>query len=220
MTIDQNLDWQEHTNNVHKKFNRRLFFLRKLKQNKIQEKLLSLFYKSALESILTFCIIGWGGNSRQLNKTKLDRLIRKAGKITSSSYTNFDSLLTSLSLKKIEKIEKDQNHPLQNEIIRSKRTNRVILIQCKKERYRRSFVPSAIKLLCWKWRLIRTEILCHLGESVWVYVCLQVRECGGIWVCLSAWVVVYVCELCIYIMYYFIYACNVYTPKQCAIIGQ
>ena len=77
VTIDNQLKWEDQVSTVFKKANKRIYFLRKLKEFHIDPILISLFYKSTIESILTFCIIGWGGNTNEKQKNKLNSLIKR-----------------------------------------------------------------------------------------------------------------------------------------------
>ena len=147
VAIDKDLNWQPHASLTHKKVNKRMFFLRKLRSFRLNPKLLSLFYKSTIESILLFCITAWGGNVRTLDSTKLDRIVRKASKITHHNTHCFETLYLDMCRRKITYIKKDSTHPLASQIVTSTRSNRHILIRCTRERYRNSFLPSSIKLL-------------------------------------------------------------------------
>ena len=52
VTIDDKLNWNAHAKTVLKKLNSRLYFLRKLNLFHVEKMLLSLFYKTMLESIM------------------------------------------------------------------------------------------------------------------------------------------------------------------------
>ena len=147
VTIDDTLDWSIHASLTYKKAQKRMFFLRKLNNFRIDVTLMSLFYLSTIESILTFCITCWGGNVKCQDKLKFDRLIRKAGKIVRTNFPPLDSLYIICCSRKIDQIISDPLHPLAPQIKFSPRSNRPILFHCKTERYRRSFLPSSVKLL-------------------------------------------------------------------------
>ena len=148
VTIDNKLDWHDHSSIVFKKFNQRLFFLRKLNSFSLDKKILSIFYSSVLESILTFCLTCWGGNCTEGDKIKFDRIIRKASKLTNNNFLNTNELFEKISLRKIHSIISDFTHPLTPQIRQSKtRPGRYIYINTKRERYKNSFLPSALKLL-------------------------------------------------------------------------
>ena len=118
---------------------------------------MSLFYRSTIESIITFCISSWGGNVRCQEKTKFDRLIKKAGKIARSDFPSFDAAYAIHCFRKIERISSDIQHPLAPQIKYSPRSNRILLIHCKTERFRKSFLPSAVKLICHSTATRRTQ---------------------------------------------------------------
>ena len=90
VTIDDQLSWINHTNQVRSKINKRLYFLRTLNKFHVEEKIMALFYKSTIECTDLFSITGWGGNARQRDTDMIDRVIRKAEKITR---INFDCFL-------------------------------------------------------------------------------------------------------------------------------
>ena len=145
--IDNNINWQLQATTVYKKINKRMFFLRKLRNFYVDNTLLSLFYTSSIQSLITFCIIGWGGNTRVGEITKINRVIRRAEKITKTTFPSFENLRNLISLKKIIDIEADKSHPLSKQIVRSIRSNRPLNVKCRTERYRRSFLPHAIRLI-------------------------------------------------------------------------
>ena len=148
VTIDDKLDWQIHSSTVCKKINKRMFFLRKLRSFKIDTILLSLFYRSTMQSILSFCIAAWGGNIRDKDKCTMNRIVKKACKICSNiNFPYFDELFLASTTSKIHAISKDVYHPIAAQIVLSSRRNKPIYIKCKTERYRKSFVPSGIRTL-------------------------------------------------------------------------
>ena len=124
---------------------RRLYFLTKLSTYKVNKKLCTLFYKSVMESVLTFCITCWGGNCSVLEKGKLIKLIKKAKNFT-TQIDSFDDIYNNHCLKKIEIILKDSQHPLNIYIHPSSHSNRLISLSVKTNRNLNSFLPSAIRM--------------------------------------------------------------------------
>ena len=90
VTIDDQLDWHEHLPNVYKKVNSRLYFLRKLKSFRVDNTLIKLFYQATIESITSFCLICWGGNSRKNEINKINRVITKSEKICANSFLHVE----------------------------------------------------------------------------------------------------------------------------------
>ena len=62
VTIDSKLKWDIQATTIAKKINKRMFFLRKLNTFHVDQTFLNLFYTSTIQSIISFCIIAWGGN--------------------------------------------------------------------------------------------------------------------------------------------------------------
>ena len=82
ITIDEKLHWSDHINDIKSKTNKRLHCVRKLGQFKVDRTLVTLFYKSVIESVLSFCITCWGGNSSKGDRIKVDRIIKISEKFT------------------------------------------------------------------------------------------------------------------------------------------
>ena len=136
VTIDDKLDWHTHSQVTFKKMNQRLFFLRKLCSFNIDSKIMYLFYKSCIESVLLFCLCGFGGNCSIQDKIKFNKIIKKASKISGNPFQNVDTLLEHISIKKIMSISEDNSHPLSSQITTSPRSGRVILPRTNQERYK------------------------------------------------------------------------------------
>ena len=116
-----------------------MFFVRKLDPT-----LISLFYRATIETILTFCLSAWGGNATAYDLKKLNRVIMKAKKVCQSEVlSSIEELLERVRGRKIESLMSSNHHPLSNKVEFSKRTGRAIVIKCRTERYRRSFLPRA-----------------------------------------------------------------------------
>ena len=118
-TIDEKLHWSDHINNIKSKANKRLYFVRKLGQFKVDRTLITLFYKSVIESILSFCITCWGGNSAKGDRIKVDRIIKISEKFT-THVPHLDELYNKNTLDKIISISKDVRHPLYRCLNKSK----------------------------------------------------------------------------------------------------
>ena len=108
---------------------------------------LQLFYSSALQSIFTFCLICWGGNIKICDKDKIEKIIKRASRISNFTFEDFNSIYSRLCNKKVLAILKDESHPLNKQIIFSERSGRPLSIRSNRERYTSSFLPSAVRLL-------------------------------------------------------------------------
>ena len=147
MTIDDKLNWHEHIKIAYKKANQRMYFLRKLRSLNISTDLLLTFYTATIQSIITFGITCWGGNTTSKDKRKLDTLIRKAQRITTYNLPTIEELYTKMCLDKAKKIIDNNNHPLCKEYKQSVRSDRLLSKYARTERYKRSFVPTSVRIL-------------------------------------------------------------------------
>ena len=107
-----------------------------------------MFYTSAMESIISFCLIVYGGNLNISEQTKINSVISRVEKITNMPLSHFKDLLLQLILKKINIIKAKPDHPLQNEIrVSTRKPSLVLYPKIRTERYRNSFLPSALRVL-------------------------------------------------------------------------
>ena len=147
ITVSNNLSWSEHISNIFTKLNQRMYFLRKLNSFNVDNTILQLFYSSALQSIFTFCLICWGGNIKVCDQEKIEKLIKRASKISNFTFEDFNTIYSKLCHKKVLNILKDKSHPLNTQIIFSERSGRPLSIRSNRERDTSSFLPSAVRLL-------------------------------------------------------------------------
>ena len=94
-----------------------------------------------------FGISCYGGNLSVIHQKRIDRIIHKANKITKSQHISFLNLYSIKATKKARSIIEDPYHPLNNEYIKSGRSERFILKKCRTGRYKNSFIPSSIRKL-------------------------------------------------------------------------
>ena len=122
------------------KANKRLYFVRKLGQFKVDRTIITLFFKSVAANVLSFCITCWGGNSSKGDRIKVDRIIKISEKFT-THVPHLDELYIKKTLDKIISISKDVKHPLYRFLNKSKsnRINGYSHLMTKTERHSRSF---------------------------------------------------------------------------------
>ena len=146
VTVNERLDWSVHAENVMSKVNQRMYFVRKLNSFGIDSVLVSLFYRAAVQSLFSFCIIAWGGNLARKESERFDRVARRVSRMTAICQESFVEFFEKITSRKIESILKDSKHPFFSSISFSTRSNRIILMKTNRERYRNSFLPCAVRL--------------------------------------------------------------------------
>ena len=146
ININNKLDWHTHAKSVISRINQRIHFVRKLNYFRIDKKLISLFYRSTVNSIISFCIGAWGGNTTEKDFKKINRIVKCATKLTGIDQDTFEEIFISTCINKFKRILRDPSHPLYNQIMFSNRSGRILFLKTRKERYRMSFLPYAVKL--------------------------------------------------------------------------
>lgn len=143
--IDDQLKGYANTSMVVKKCNQRLHFLRILNNLHIDKNIISLFYKSTIESILSFSLTTWYGKLTSEDKRKLNRIVRKSRKLGAETNA-IDKLYQERTMMQVDKIMKDTSHPLRSCYVFLRSGRRLALPAQRTERYKKSFVPKSIVL--------------------------------------------------------------------------
>ena len=103
-----------------------------------------MFYRSVVESVLCFCILCWYGNSLAADRKKLLRIIKSARRLGCDVRT-LEELYDDLVRKKVEQTIDDKEHPLNAYFMYLPSGVRLSSIYCRTTRYKKSFVPAAIR---------------------------------------------------------------------------
>ena len=145
--VDDKLKFTENAQAIVKKGQQRLYFLHKLKSFSVDKSIISLFYKSFIESVLSFSFICWFCNLNVKDKNALERIIRIASKIIGESQQSLQSFADKQILRKALTILASTNHILRQEFILLPSGKRFRTPVCKTNRHKFSFVPVAVRLL-------------------------------------------------------------------------
>ncbi len=145
--ISADLSWKAHTTAVIKKARQRLHFLRILRKNYLNGKLLVNFYHCSIESVLTYCITVWHARSSEVDKRGLQMIIKAAERITGSPLPSLKDLYNSQVLNNVKNILKDSTHPSFHlfQLLPSGRRYRCF--KSRTRRYKDSFFPRAINIV-------------------------------------------------------------------------
>ncbi|KAM7380045.1 hypothetical protein PAMP_003369 [Pampus punctatissimus] len=145
VVIDNILDWKTNTEAVYKKGMSRLYFLRKLRSFNVCSKMLEIFYQSVVASTI-FAAVCWGSSIRASDINRLGKIIKKAGSVLGLRLETFESVVERRTLKKMLSIKDNDQHPLHHTVGRQRSTfsHRLLQLLCRRERYRKSFLPYAI----------------------------------------------------------------------------
>jgi len=109
--IEEKLTWDKNTPQVVKKAQQRLHFLRILRKNNISQRLLVSFYRSTMESILTYCLCTWFASCTVANRKELQRVTNMAEKVIGCPLPTLKDFHGSYCFRRANTIPKDSFHP-------------------------------------------------------------------------------------------------------------
>ena len=127
-----------------KKGNQRLYLMKKLKSFNVCPKLLEVFYRSAVESVVTFNSLCHFGSLKEQDKANCPRSPRLLPlRLIGRPVPHLQALFEAKAIKRLEAIHGDPTHPLCTELKAhtSARSGRLI---------HSSFLPAAVRL-CDAW---------------------------------------------------------------------
>ena len=76
------MQWPDRVKVTKAKINRRIYFLRKLTKLHGDKTLITLFHKSIVQSVFSFCLTAWGRTYGVKDKKAFGRTINRASKFT------------------------------------------------------------------------------------------------------------------------------------------
>ena len=146
ITISDDLKWQMNNERTLKKARQRLFFLRNLKSFGVRREILLNFYCAIIESVLTYGIIVWFGNSTVADIDRLNSVIKSAARIVGCQLSRMDEIYMKRLLNKAKRIVEDNSHPGTNylELLPSGRRYRTFKGS---SRFLKSMFPMMVKSL-------------------------------------------------------------------------
>ncbi len=145
---DNKLKYLANAEMIGKRAQQRLYCLCKLSKFNVDKTLISLFYKSYIESILTCSIICWHGNLSVKAKNALSRIVKVSSKIVGTEQSSLTDLYNRQVVRKANSILWASDHPLYSEFefLPSGLRLRFPLVK-RSNHYRCSFILTAIFML-------------------------------------------------------------------------
>jgi len=145
--VTHQLTWSSHIKKQTAKAAQRIYHLRKLREFRVDAKILNIFYKSVIESVMFFGVSVWGGNTTDDDNKKISRVRRWAGRITKSKPATRFEIYKARSLSLARKIMADRTHPLSTEFNMLPSGRRLRQPPSKTCRFRNSFIPNVTPML-------------------------------------------------------------------------
>ena len=110
--FDDKLKWDDNTEEIVKKGQQLLYLSRKLNYFSVDQKILTLFYKSFIESVLYFSFICWFHSLGVKNRNSLQRIVCIASKITAVPQRDLALFCEQQILRKARSILTKKDHIL------------------------------------------------------------------------------------------------------------
>nr|XP_061830063.1 uncharacterized protein LOC133615463 [Nerophis lumbriciformis] len=145
--ISNDFSWTVNTTSIIKKAQQRLHFPRVLGKYNLKPDLLLTFYRSSIESLLTYCITVWYGSCTAADRERLQRVVKTAQKIIGRPLPSLMDIYTSRCLNRASAIIKDSTHPRSDLFHLLPSGKRYRCIKTKTNRLKNSFFPRAITTL-------------------------------------------------------------------------
>lgn len=146
--LNNRLDWSDNTHALYKKGQSRLHLLRRLRSFVVCRALLRTFYDSVVASAIFYAVVCWRGGSTDRDRKRLNKLIRRASSVLDCPLDTIEEVGERRMLARLTSIMDNPSHPLHDTVgsLSSSFSSRLIHPRCKKERYRRSFIPTAVRI--------------------------------------------------------------------------
>ena len=146
--IDNKLDWSANCQALLGRGNQRLYFLRKLNSFGVGPRLLELFYRATVESVLTFNSLCFFGSITERDRARLSKITKTASRLIGRPVNDLNDLFEGKAVRRLVAILNDPTHPLWSTLAaqRSVRSGRLVSFRARTERFCRSFMPTAVRL--------------------------------------------------------------------------
>ena len=146
--LNNKLDWAHNTDALYKRGQSRLFLLRRLRSFGVRGPTLKTFYDSVVASATLYGVACWSSSITERDRKKLDKIIRKSSAVLGCPLDSVREVGDRRVLGKLMAMLSHGSHPLQDTLsaLSSSFSDRLIHPRCVKERFRRSFLPAAVRL--------------------------------------------------------------------------
>ncbi|XP_054630180.1 transmembrane protein 17A isoform X2 [Dunckerocampus dactyliophorus] len=145
--ISEDLTWSHNTQQIMKKSQRRLYFLRRLRKFGMSTTILSCFYRCTMESVLTASITVWYGNCTTRDRKALQRVIKTSQNIVGAALPSLQDIYKTRVLRRTHNLIKDSTHPQHSLFTLLPSGRRYRSLKSRTTRLANSFYPQAIRLL-------------------------------------------------------------------------
>lgn len=142
--ISADLSWSTNTSALVKKAQQRLHFLRVLKKEQLDSSLLVTFYRSTIESLLTYAVSVWHSSCTEADRKRLQRVTKTAQKIIGCPLPPIPTIYNSRCVSRARSIIKDPTHPGFHLFTLLPSGRRYKALPARTNRMKNSFFPKAV----------------------------------------------------------------------------
>ena len=89
-------------------------FFKKIESFSVNKEIMTTFYRSIIESVLTSSITVWFSRATQKEQNKLNSIVHRAEKIIGTELKSLDSIFIERTINKTKKIIAETEHPVNN----------------------------------------------------------------------------------------------------------
>jgi hypothetical protein len=148
--IDDKLEWTPNIEACCKKASQRLFFLRRLRQFKVNSTILNLFFQSVVMSMLLYNQLCFFGSAKKADLDQMDKILKAASAVIGQDITPLADVYHQSCVRKARTILDNDSHPLHASLAARaslRDSGRLCSMRCRTSRFRDSFIPTAIRTL-------------------------------------------------------------------------
>ena len=110
--LDNKLTFESNTNCIVKKCHQRMFCMFRLRSFGVSPKILQMFYRSFIESVLTSSFVCWFGTLSVKNRGRLNSIVNRRSKVVGVRQTGLSELYENRAMRKGLQIMSDLCHIL------------------------------------------------------------------------------------------------------------
>lgn len=146
--LNNKLDRTTNTDVLYKKGQSRLHLLRRLRSFGVCRTLLRTFYDTVVASALFYAVACWGSGCTDRDRSRIDKLVRRSSSVLGCPLESVEVVGEGRMLVKLTSIMNNPHHPLHEYVsgLSSSFSQRLKHPRCRKERFHRSFIPTAVRL--------------------------------------------------------------------------
>ncbi|KAK3550891.1 hypothetical protein QTP70_007657 [Hemibagrus guttatus] len=139
--------WSLNTSSISKKAQQGVYFLERLRKANLPPPILTMFYRGAIESVLSSCITAWFGNCTVSDRKTLQRIVWTDEKIIRVSLAPITDIYSTSCIRKANSIVDDLTHPSHTLFTLPPSRKRYRSILALTTRLCNIYFPQAIRLL-------------------------------------------------------------------------